>query len=673
MNKEQVEKRIAKLRKEIRRHRYLYHVKDTQEISDPALDSLKHELYDLEQKYPDLITPDSPTQRVSGQALDKFEKVEHSQPMLSLDDAFSFEEIKEWEERIKRVILNKAKRSAKARNDIDFFCEPKIDGLAVALVYKKGSLQTGATRGDGKVGEDVTQNLKTIKSIPLKLRKEVDCQVRGEVYMGKESFEKINKRRKKQGKKPYANPRNTAAGSIRQLDSKVARSRSLDFFAWQLLGLDCQNQAEEDKKLKELGFKSVEGKQCSNLKEIKAFFKNLEKRRQKLSFQIDGLVVSINNNQLFEDLGVVGKSPRGAIAWKFPAKQATTIVEDIQVQVGRTGSLTPVAHLKPANLAGVEITRATLHNQDEINRLDVRVGDTVIIERAGDVIPQVVRVLKRMRSGDEEKFSMPGRCPICGSKVVKKDAQHYCSNDRCGAIHRKKLYHFVSRSAFDIEGLGPKIIDQLLDENLTSNAADIFSLKKGDLLPLERFAEKSAQNLIEAVDESRKIPLARLIYALGIHHVGEETAVLLANVIASKTKDPTDFRKTAQNLSLKELEEIKDIGPVVAKSIYDWFHNRRNRALLKKLLKEVEIKNKELTIKNQKLGNKNFVLTGTLESLTREEAKQKIRQLGGDVSSSVSKNTDYVIVGEEPGSKFKEAKRLGVEILGEEEFLEKIE
>lgn len=676
MNKEEIKQRIERLKKEINHHRYLYHVLDRQEISDAALDSLKHELYELEQKYPEFITPDSPTQRVGGKPLDKFEKVRHKVPMLSIEDVFSEEELRAWEERIKKLL------SPELVEGLDYFAEMKIDGFGITLIYRNGIFIEGSTRGDGKIGEDVTQNLRTIPSIPLKIdvhskppNRDIEkraekliangeIEIRGEVYMDKKAFEKVNEERKKEKLSLYANPRNTAAGSIRQLDPKLAASRDLKFLAYDLItDLGNRTHQEEHQITKSLGFKTDEGRYCRNLKAVIDFYKEVAKERERLSFQIDGVVVTINENSVFKKLGSVGKAHRGMIAFKFPAKQATTVIEDIKVQVGRTGALTPVAHLKPVQLGGTSISRATLHNEDEIKRLGVKVGDTVIIQRAGDVIPDVVRVLPGLRTGKERGFQMPKKCPACGSAVIrpKGEAVHRCSNLKCGVIRKKALHHFVSKKAFDVNGLGPKIINQLMDEGLISNPADVFELEEGDLLPLERFAEKSAENLVKAIENSKEVPLHKFIFALGIRHVGEEGAVNLANHFNSL--------ENLKKAEIDDLLKVKDTGEVMAKSIYNWFHNKRNLKLLEKLKKAgIKIINPK-KLQAKKLQAKIFVLTGELEGLSREEAKDKIRELGGDVSSSVSKNTDFVVIGKEPGSKYKRAKKLGVKIINEREFL----
>ena len=681
-SKTEVKKRIEKLRKLINHHRYLYHVLDRQEISEAALDSLKKELFDLEQKYPEFITPDSPTQRVGGKPLEKFEKVRHPQPMISLNDAFSEKDMEDWFERNSKL-LTKEEISR-----LDYYCEPKLDGLAIELIYKDGIFTAGVTRGDGIFGEDVTQNLKTIEAIPLKLReideiiKELEREglkeiaqkikkqgleevvVRGEVIVTKKNFEKVNKEQIKLGQTTFANPRNLAAGSVRQLDPKITAQRKLDSNAYELItDFGQKTHQEKHKILQALGFKTNNkyNRYCQNLKEIFEFHNFWSKNRETLPYEIDGIVVTINDNKIYQKLGVVGKAPRGAIAFKFPLKQSETIVEDIKVQVGRTGAITPVAILKPVEVGGVTISRATLHNEDEIKRLGVKIGDTVIVGRAGDVIPDVIKILPELRTGKEREFRFPKKCPVCGTKIIKPEGEvvSRCSNPKCPAKKRRYFYFFVG--AFNIIGLGPKIINRLLDEGLISDPADFFLLKEGDILPLERFAEKSAKNLISAIQSKKKINLANFIYALGIRNVGEETSQDLAEHFGSIEK--------LKNASLEELQKVMDIGPVVAKSIYKWFSQKKNLEFLEKLKKVgVEIL-KEKKPKYQPLKGKKFIFTGSLESMTREEAKEKIRLFGGEISESVSKKTDFVIFGKEPGSKFEKAKKLGVKIIGEKQFL----
>jgi len=649
MKKQEIKQRIEKLKKVINHHRYLYHVLDKQEISDAALDSLKKELFDLEQKYPEFVTADSPTQRVEGKVSDKFQKAEHKERMLSFNDAFSQQDMIDWENKIKKLSTEKS----------DYFCEDKIDGLAVSLIYKKGVLIRGATRGNGKIGENVTTNLKTIESIPLRLEKPIDCEVRGEVFITKKSFESLNKDRAKKDLSAYANPRNLAAGSIRQLDSKVTANRGLSFLAWQLLGWD--TQIDEYKELKVLGFKPVNGKYCKNLSEVFEHYQYIVQQRDILPHQIDGIVVGVNNNKLFKKLGIVGKAPRGAIAFKFPLIESQTIVENIRVQIGRTGAVTPVAILRPVNVGGVTITRATLHNEDEIARLGLKIGDTVIIGRAGDVIPQVVKVLKGLRTGKEKTFKMPFKCPDCGIRLVKKPGEvvNRCPNSSCNVRKRRGLYHFVSKPAFNIDGMGPKIVDQLLKENLIATSADIFTLKQGDLVAMERFGEKSADNLVASIKNARAVSLSRFIFALGIRSVGEETAIDLANYFGKIDK----LMEASEN----ELSALRDIGPETANSISSFFKGPNNIQIVNRLLDLVAIQS---PIKvGQKLSGKTFVLTGSLETLTRDDAQEKIRALGGDVSSSVSKQTDFVVQGHEPGSKLTKAKKLGIKVLTEQQFL----
>lgn len=660
--KKEVGGRIDKLRKLINYHRYLYHVLDRQEISDAALDSLKKELYDLEQKYPEFVAIDSPTQRVAGKPLEKFVKVKHKIRQWSFNDAFSEEEMKEFDERVKRMLGDSISKQ------VEYTCELKIDGFKIILTYEKGILKTAATRGNGIEGEDVTQNVKTIESIPLRLEKNVDAVVEGEIWLSKKEFEKLNAAQKKKGEPPFANPRNVAAGSIRQLDPKIAASRKLDSFIYDLSWLDFElpkTQFEELKKLSELGFKVNKNfKLCKNIDEVINFWKEWQKKKERQDYWIDGVVVKLNNCLWQEMLGYTGKAPRFAIAFKFPAQQATTTVENIQVQVGRTGVLTPVAYLKPVLLAGSVVSRATLHNKDEINRLDLKIGDTVIIQKAGDVIPDVLQVIKDLRTGKEKTFHMPEKCLMCDSKVIQeKDSPLVrCPNFKCESRHRRSLYYFASKNAFDIEGLGPKIIDALLDNGLIQDATDIFDLKEGDLIPLERFAEKSAENLIKAISERREISLDRFIIALGILHTGERTAQSLADKFGSL--------ENLEKATPEELISIKDVGEVVAKSIYEWFRNRHNKKFLKRLLKRIKIKKGGKKKIGTKLKGLKFVLTGTLNSMSRDKAKEKIRLLGGEVVESVSFKTNYVVAGKDPGSKYDKAKQLGVKILKEKEFLD---
>lgn len=663
-SKEEIKKRIEALRKEIDKNRYFYHVLDKPRVSDAVDDSLKRELSKLEEQYPEFVTPDSPTQRVGGKALSKFKKVYHEVPMLSLNDAFSQDDLKAWEERlIKLVGENKIRNSG-------YYCELKMDGLAVTLIYKNGVFSTGATRGDGIVGEDVTANLKTIQSIPLKLHggeKYPTLEVRGEAYLPKKDFEKLNEEQKKKGGPIFANPRNIAAGSIRQLDPKVTASRNLKFMMYAIVSdIGLEKHSQEHELAQKLGFKVGEhNKFCKNLDEVFAFLKHWEKARKKLDYLTDGVVITLNDKKVFEQLGVVGKAPRGQIAYKFAAEEATSQVKDIIVQIGRTGKLTPVAVLEPTPLAGSIVSRATLHNADEIRRKDIRIGDEVIIRKAGDVIPEVVEPIKRMRTGKEKEFHMPQRCPVCGGKVIHREGEVdvYCADKNCAIRQRRQIEHFVSKGAFEILGLGPKIIEKLIEEGLIKDAADIFNLKVEDIKSLERFADKSAQNLIDSINEKKEIELDRFIYALGIRHVGS----LVAQDMAKQYGTLEEFLKTNK----EELDRMYGVGEKVAQSVSEYLADRKNIEFINKLKKfGVKVKSYRSSVTKNKLKGKLFVVTGTLETMTREEAHKKITQFGGEFSSDVSSRTDYLIVGEEPGSKLERAKKLGIKQISEQEFLE---
>lgn len=665
VEKSKAKDRAKKLREIINKYRYRYHVLDDPAVSDEVYDSLTRELKEIEAKFPDLITPDSPTQRVAGRALAKFEKINHQVPQWSFNDAFQAEEIREFDERLKRLL----KRELEKDVEIDYTAELKIDGLHIVFSYEKGLLKTAATRGDGKIGEDVTQNIRTIASVPLRLRKEVDVIVEGEVWLDRKVFETLNKDREKKGEALFANPRNAAAGAVRQLDPKIAAARRLDCFIYDLSWANFplpQTQNRELELLKNLGFRVNRYYQyCRDIEEVIKFWEEWQQKKNSQPYWIDGIVAKVNRRDWQDKLGYTGKAPRWALAGKFPALRATTLVEDIQVQVGRTGALTPVAHLKPVLLAGSLVSRATLHNEDEVERLDVRVGDTVVVQKAGDVIPDIVEVLKKLRTDKEQKFKMPKKCPICGSQVVrhKGEAATYCTNKKCFAQEKEKLIHFVCKKAFNIEGLGEKIVEKLMTEGLIKDSADIFNLTLDDLKPLERFAEKSAQNLVSAIEASKNITLAKFIYALGIRHVGEETALLLANYFG-------DLKKL-EEASLEGLKEVREVGEVVAESVYKFFETESYLNLIERLFRAgVRIKNQEIEVKNKNFSGKSFVLTGALKSLTRDEIKDRIRELGGDISSVVSKKTDYVVVGKEPGSKYTKAQKLGIKILNEEEFLD---
>lgn len=699
-----VKSRIEKLKETINHHRYLYHVLDRQEISDAALDSLKRELAELEKQYPQYASLDSPTQRIGGKPLDKFVKVVHKARQWSFGDAFTEEEIREFDERVKRMLAKELPSRQAMSNDFptslvgkgaEYACELKIDGFKIVLTYENGILQTAATRGDGITGEDVTQNIKTVESIPLKLEKQINIVVEGEIWMSKKEFEKLNKEQKKKNLPLFANPRNAAAGSIRQLDSSVAASRKLDSFIYDIALIAKkekrgektsfslsdkegdssetgfspsflpETQIKELELLKELGFKVNKNyKLCQNINEVITYWKEWQKKKDQEDYWIDGVAVKLNRRDWQETLGYTGKAPRFAIAFKFPAEQATTVVKDIIVQVGRTGALTPVAHLAPVLVAGSIVSRATLHNANEIKRLGLKIGDTVVIQKAGDVIPEVVQVLKEMRIGKEKEFQMPESCPVCGGNLVQeKDSPIIrCANKNCSVKHRRALYYFASKKAMNIEGLGPKIIDALLDNNLIQDAADIYDLKEGDLEPLERFGEKSAKNIVNSINEKRKTTLPRFLTALGIFHVGEETADLLAQ----------NFSLDAlRKVSSDDLQKIGGIGPKVAASIYDWFKDKKNKVFLEKLLERISIilPKPSRLFENSKIRGKIFVLTGTMTSISRNKAKEEIKLRGGHANESVSKNTDFVVAGAEPGSKYDKAKKLGVKIIDEKEFL----
>ncbi len=687
MDKKEAKKRAEKLRETINYHRYLYHVLDKQEISDSALDSLKKELFDIESKYPDLITPDSPTQRIGGKPLKEFKKVSHSSLMTSFNDAFTEEDMIEWEKRIKKLL------SPKEQAELNYFCEVKFDGLAIELIYKDKIFSVGATRGDGIVGEDVTQNLKTIEEIPLKLRDELDILaelkktglgeiaekikrnglkeviVRGEVILPRKEFERINAERKKNNLPEYANPRNVAAGSIRQLDPNITASRKLQSFIYDLL-TDFGQKTHQEKHiiLRALGFKTHKKgeKLCSNLEEVFAFRNFWQREREKLPFEIDGIVVQVNDNHIYKKLGVVGKAPRGGIAFKFPLKQSETILEDIVFQVGRTGAVTPVAVLKPVSIGGTIVSRATLHNMDEIKRLGVKIGDTVIVGRAGDVIPAVVGVLKSLRTGNEKEIKIPKLCPYCQTKLVKKEGEVIlrCPNENCPSRKLNYFYNFVSKKGFSIDGLGKKIIDQLVENGLLNSPADIFFLKEGDLVPLERFADRSAKKLVDSINKSKTIKLSKFIYALGINGVGEETASLLAEKFGSL--------ESIISASVDQLISIKDIGEETANSIFLFFQNEKNLSLIKKLLASgVKIINPQKKPR-QIFSGKIFVITGTIDGISRSKLKDIIRENGGTVSESVSKNTDFVLVGKSPGSKLSKANKLGVKIISPADFFKMI-
>ncbi len=668
MKKEDAKKRIDKLKKIIDHHRYLYHVCDEQEISEEALDSLKKDLFNLENEFPELVTSDSPTQRVGGTPLKEFKKIRRFRPMLSLNDAFSKNDMEDWVKRIDRMIPGEK----------DFFCEYKIDGLAFEVIYENGILKSGSTRGDGTVGEDVTENLKTVSSLPLKVREEdvlkkdkiiknlyqEEIIVRGEIFISKKEFKEINKKRKKDGLTPFANPRNIAAGSIRQLNPEVAASRNLDSFAYDLVtNLDTVTHFYKHEILKIIGFKiNPYGKICRNLEEVYSFYEDCKKKRHNLPYEIDGIVVIVNDNKTFDKLGVAGKAPRGAIAFKFELKQATTIMEGIEIQVGRTGVLTPVARLKPVDLGGVTVSRATLHNYDEIEEMKLKIGDTVIVGRAGDVIPDIIEVLPEMRDGKEKKITIPLNCPSCQQSVSEERKGSLilrCTNRECIDRMKRRFEHFVSRKAFNISGLGKKVVEKLIDQRKVFDPADIFFLDKEDFLELDGFAEKMAENAVKSIRLSKKISTDKLIYSFGIENVGEETA----SVLRKRFGDIKSIAKAGS----EELMSVKDIGEVTAEKIYDWFRDEKNKEFVRKIKKaNVQIIDEEAS---GPLKEKKFVFTGSLSVGSREDMKKKILSLGGEVSENISGNVDFIVTGNDPGSKLEKAKKLGIKEIGEEEFL----
>jgi len=668
MNKKEIQDRIEKLRKVIDDFRYRYHVLDDPEVKDSDYDSLMRELVTLEKANPEFLTPNSPSQKVGGVPLEKFENVTHQTRMISLNDAFDEAEILEWYERLVRM------GGEKQVQDSGFYAEIKMDGLAVSLVYENDELKYGATRGDGIVGEVITENLKTVRAIPLTLRQEskyftrTRVEVRGEVFMPIDSFEKLNAERKKANEPLFANPRNAAAGSLRQLDSKITALRKLDFLAYALIGIETPKHEDEHLVAKDLGFPTNKNnKFCKNIKEVIALWHEWTKLREKLPYQIDGMVVVVNDNKLFDKLGIVGKSPRGAIAFKWPAEEATTILEDIKVQVGRTGNLTPVAILKPVVVAGSKVSRATLHNIDEIERKQILIGDTVVVRKAGDVIPEVVKPIKDLRNGKEKIFHMPKTCPICSGKVEQKvgEVAYRCINKNCFTITRRAIDHFVSKAAFDIDGLGPKIVEQLLNTGLIKDASDLFELKTGDLEPLERFAEKSSQNIVNSIEQAKNISLERFVYALGIPLVGTQTAIDLAK----------KFETLDKILSAKseDFNSIYGIGGKVAEAISEYFNNEKNNEFIKRLIQSgVQVQDYHSPVKADKLGGKIFVITGTLETLTRDDAHKKIVELGGKIGTGITSKTDYLVVGMDAGSKLEKARELNIHILNEQEFLEMI-
>jgi len=656
--------RVQELRDQIHYHNYRYHVLDDPVISDVEFDRLIQELLKLEAAHPELVTPDSPTQRVGAAPLDKFETVPHRIPMLSLENAFSDGEAREFEDRLKRFL--------RTTEDFDYVVEPKMDGVAVELVYENGHLRVGSTRGDGYRGENVTQNLKTVHSIPLTL---LDrdlpvpelLEVRGEVYMNLPEFKELNEERLAKGEAPFANPRNAAAGSLRQLDPAITAGRPLKIYCYgigQVAGRSFESHWEVLTALRAWGLRvNPLIEHCRGIEAAVQYHQRLEHQRHGLPYEMDGVVIKVDSLALQERLGTKTRSPRWALAFKFAATQATTTVKDIVVNVGRTGAITPMALMEPVEVGGVTVSRATLHNEDEVARKDVRVGDAVLIQRAGDVIPEVVKVILENRPPDAKPFEMPTTCPVCDTPLVRPggEAVTRCPNPDCLGALRRGILHFASKTAMNIDGLGEKIIDQLLEAGLIKNLSDLYRLTAEDLIPLERFAEKSAENLVEAIKKSTKVSLARFIYALGIRYVGEATAQLLAQHFQTL--------KALRQAEEDELLHIEGIGPQVAKGIREFFDNEKNQELLDQLLKEIHIVPPEKPAVSP-LAGKTFVFTGGLTRFSREEAKAQVTSRGGKVSSSVSSKTDYVVVGADPGSKYAKARDLGVTTLDEGEFEE---
>ena len=660
--------RIKTLSKELERHNRLYYEKDMPEITDAEYDALFKELQELEQGFPELALPDSPTKRVGGRPLAKFSQVRHTMPMLSLENGFTEEDIRDFDDRVKRFL------GLPAESAVPYNCEPKMDGVAVELVYQQGLFAIGSTRGDGLVGEDVTENLKTIKVIPLRLRLEEPPElftVRGEVYLPLAPFRKFNKEREEEGLPVFANPRNAAAGSLRQLDSRITAKRPLSIFCYaqgETLGISFASQSDFLAQIPAWGLPvNPLTRVVSGIDEVIAYYAQMMEKRDDLPYEIDGVVVKVDPYSMQRDLGEKSRSPRWAIALKFPPRQATTVVEDIVPQVGRTGVITPVAHLAPVNVSGVMVSRATLHNWEEMQRKDIRKGDTVVVERAGDVIPAVVRVLTEKRLGTETALEIPEVCPECGGEVVRipGEVAVRCVGLACPAQLRESLKHFASRRAMDIDGLGEKFIEQLLSLKLVHDVADIYTLKREDFMQFERMGEKLSENLLQAIEGSKARDLSRFIFALGIRNVGEHTAKLLADAFGSVE----NLAKACEG----ELTSIREVGPQVAESITDFFRNQENQQVIKRLLEAGVRPSVEEKRVGGRFTGKTFVFTGTLTRFTRDDAKKIVELEGGHAAGSVSKKTDYVVAGSEAGSKLDKAVQLGVKVLTEEEFLALVE
>ena len=661
-----VARNVEALREKIRHHEHRYFVLDDPEISDFEFDKLVEQLKKLEAEYPDLITPDSPTQRVGGKPREGVVKVAHSSPMLSLDNTYSEEELRDWERRVHEL---------SGRKDVDYVCELKLDGMSLALVYEDGKLVRGVTRGDGTVGEDVTLNIRTVRSIPLSIPKEKlkkagvppDLEVRGELLMPLAAFKKMNEEREAKGLSLFANPRNATAGTVRQLDASITAQRRLDYFPYMLLRngrtyLD--RHSETLNALDAAGFKVNQSRKLAkNMEEVWAFIQHWEGKRDTLPYEIDGIVVKVDRTGLQNELGFTGKAPRWAIAYKYAARAGITRIEGIRVQVGRTGKLTPVAELTPVAIGGTTVRNATLHNMDEIERLGVKIGDWVQVERGGDVIPKVAKVIEdKDHPRGHTTFHMPENCPICGTKVVKTEGEvdYRCVNANCPAKLRETILHFASRHVMNIEGMGDALVAQLTERGMVKNVADIYKLTKADLLSLERMGEKSAQNVLDEIEASKKLPLERVIFGLGIRFVGERTAQFLAEHFGSMD--------ALMNATEEELVDVNEVGPRIAESIREYFDEPRNRELVKRLREGSLTFAGKKRERGTKLTGKTFVLTGTLLKYTRDEAKKLIEDAGGRVSGSVSKKTDYVVAGSDAGSKLDKAKELGVPVIEEKEM-----
>jgi DNA ligase (NAD+) len=678
--------RLEKLKKTIEHHRHAYHSLDKPEITDEAYDSLLRELEEIEAKYPNLLAFDSPSQRIGGKPLDEFKKVKHAVKQWSFDDVFDADGLKKWDEKVRNFIKKavpagpcSARFHLATDEKVEYCCELKIDGLKVVLTYENGVLVQAATRGDGEIGEDVTQNVKTIHSIPLKIDQRALLIAVGEMWISKKSLEKINKEREKAGEPLFANTRNLAAGSIRQLDPKIAASRKLDSFIYDIDSMAGSfggssfltqtgypsTQSEELELLKKLGFQTnPHFKVFNTLEDVQKFYEEWTKKRDSLEYGLDGIVIKVNSRKIQDALGYTGKSPRWGVAYKFPAEQVTTIVEDIVFQVGRTGVITPVAVLKPVLVAGSTVSRATLHNEDEIKRLDIRIGDTVVLQKAGDVIPDIVSVVRELRTEKVKPFMWPKHIHACGGdgkiERILGEAAWRCVNKDSFEQQKREFYYFVSKKCFDIDGLGPKIIDVLLENNLVTSFDELFTLKRGDLLVLPRFAEQSVDNLLTSIEKARNITLPRFLTSLSIPQVGEETAYDLSGHFG--------LLERVEQAKYEEIESIYGVGPIVAKAVYEWFKDADNKKLINKLLKQVTIA-QETRSGKLPLQGKSFVFTGTMPTLERMAAESMVRESGGEVSSSVSKNTSYVVAGENPGSKIEKARQLGVAVIEEGEFL----